>query len=119
VSEEGAISLQARGTSGQSFTASQDVTVTPGQTYRFDGMMNIPSSSGSFTAQVQLVAVNQYNGTISTVTLVSQTGTTSGWTPVSGSVVIPANAANLRVQLKLSNLHADVYADGFALIRSG
>jgi hypothetical protein len=111
---EGSFSVRANATGGPSFVVYQDVPVTPGVAYTFTGSINVPTSSGPFTASVQLVALNQHGGTISTVTVWSRTQTTNGWAPVTGGITAPSGATRVRTQLKLQNLRADVYADAFA-----
>jgi outer membrane protein assembly factor BamB len=112
---EGSFSLRINSTRGESFVVYQDVPVRPGERYSFSGQMNVPSNSGSFRANVELVMRNQWGGTIGTTTALSQTATTATWTPASASVTVPSGAANLRVQVRVEYLKADVYVDGFVL----
>jgi hypothetical protein len=112
---EGSFSLRISSTRGESFVVYQDVPVRPGQRYSFSGQMNVPSSAGSFRASVELVMRNQWGGTIATTTALSQSATTANWTPASASVTVPSGATNVRVQVRVEYLKADVYVDGFAL----
>jgi hypothetical protein len=115
---EGAVSLRASGSGGQSYTVSQELPVSPGQTYNLSGALNIPSTSGAFQAQVQLYVLTKYKGPVSTTVVSSHTAGTGGWVPINGTVQIPSNGGLLRVQLKVSNMHADVHLDGLSLTRS-
>jgi hypothetical protein len=115
---EGAVSLRATGSGGQSYTVWQQIPVTPGQVYNLTGALNIPSTTGAFQAQVQLYVLTKYNGPVSTTIVSSHTARTSGWVPLNGTVQIPNNGGLLRVQLKVSNTHADVHLDELSLTRS-
>jgi hypothetical protein len=113
---EGTHSAKMSSTRGDTFTVYQDVPVTPGQTASFSGQLNVPIAYGNFRASVLLIAQNQWGGAInSAVSAGSVTATTGGWLPVTASMVVPSNAATVRVQIKLEQLHADVYADAFSL----
>jgi hypothetical protein len=80
--------------------------------------VNVPANTGTFRASVQLVALNSWGGTISTVTPLSQTSATSGWVPATGSITIPNGAATLRVQVKFEFMRSDAYVDALSLTRT-
>lgn len=115
---EGSHSLRANSTRGESFVVYQDVPVKPGESYRSAGRINVPTSHAWFRANVQLVVLNRYGGTITTVTALSQTSTTNGWVSATADLNVPSAGTTIRVQLKLESLKADVYADGFSLTRT-
>jgi len=118
---EGGFSLEAKSTGGQSFTVYQDVPVVAGKTYSFNGNIMIPTSTGSFNATVQLVQLSQFGGTVGNPSTMgtAQTTTSTSWIPTNGSITIPqTGVTTLRVQLKLTTLKADVFTDGFSLIRT-
>ena len=112
---EGDYSLRATGGSPIVF---QDVPAAPGQVYNFAGRLNVPANTGSFRASIQLVALNMWNGSLSTVTVLSQTSATSGWVPATGSIALPNGTAKVRVQVKFEFVNSDVYVDGFSLTRT-
>jgi len=116
---DGSYALRANSNGGQSFTVYQDLSVNPGERYSFSGGINVPTSTGSFNASVQLQALNQYGGTVGSATTAgaAQTTTTAGWVATNGSFTVPNGATTLRVQLRLTTLKADVYVDGFTLTR--
>jgi len=96
----------------------QDIPVRPGEAYSLDGRLNVPANTGSFRASVQLVVLNTWGGTLSTVTARSQTTATSGWVTTPGSVTIPNGGTTLRVQFKGEFLRSEVYLDALSLTRT-
>jgi outer membrane protein assembly factor BamB len=115
---EGSYSLKASSARGESFVINQDISgVRPGEVYTFSSALYSTGSSGWFRANVQLVLLNQFGGTLSTTTVQTLTANSNAWVPGSTSITIPSGGTTIRVQIRLESLRATVYADGFSLTR--
>ncbi|MEJ7803271.1 MAG: hypothetical protein WKH68_07860, partial [Candidatus Limnocylindria bacterium] len=110
--QEGAFVGSHASTANNGWTVYQQVNVTAGETYSFDGLENIPTTSDAFKFQVRV----QWRGASNTVVLLKRfTDDTAGaWQSVtSASLVAPAGATSARIQMVPSSLNGTIYVDDF------
>ncbi|CAM4350928.1 chitodextrinase [Paenibacillus endophyticus] len=117
VKRNGSGSFKLSGNSGAWFGVYQDVAASAGNTYTFEGYLNIASATkaeatirfmNSTGTELSSHSVANYNGT----------ATTTGFVPMSGAFTAPANTATARVYVYLRDLNGTVYLDDFYLSSS-
>jgi bacillolysin len=102
-------------TDNSGYTISQAISsLTAGATYNVASWVNIPSTSDAFTLQLQVRWRNSSNSTISTITIKTYGGPTSGWDQTTVGLVAPAGTTNAQVRMVVSSLNATLYVDDFA-----
>jgi hypothetical protein len=90
--------------------------ITAGSTYAFSGWINIPTTTDSFTLEIQM-KWRGAGGAISTATIVTRKTSTAGaWVQVNANALAPAGATSVRVTMKLKSLNATIYVDDFSLV---
>ncbi|HZG58672.1 fibronectin type III domain-containing protein [Paenibacillus sp.] len=115
VKRSGTSSMKVDNVTGAWFGQYQTVTGTAGETYVFDGYVNITRNTGT-KVNVDVQFLNGSNGLISSHRAASYNGTTtSGWERVQGTFAAPAGTAKVKVQVYYTDLNAAVYLDDFAL----
>lgn len=115
---EGGHSLRLASTGGQNVTVRQDVPATSGATYALSAWVRVRESNGPFNVALQAVPLNTWGGTLPTQTVgPAITGVTTDWVPVSGTVTLPSNATQVRVQIAATSLTATVLVDQLSLAR--
>jgi hypothetical protein len=92
----------------------QDVTAAAGETFTFDGYMNMASNNGA-TVEVKLRFLDGANSVIQDNLLSTHTGTPAGFLQIGGSKVAPAGTAAARVYIYLKDLRGAIYFDDFSL----
>lgn len=97
----------------------QQVAASPGQKVTFSGWVNIPQLSGDMSMVLELVPRHQYNGDLPAVRLATFSKATSGWTQVSGSAVMPARTAFVRLMVRFPRLNGTAYLDDLSLKADG
>jgi hypothetical protein len=108
-----------RATDNTNHTISQVVaSLTPGATYVFNGKVNIPATSDTFTFLVRVQWLNSTGGVIRTDAIRRFTAATGGWTDAIGGMTSPTGTTKARVQMVSTNLNATIYVDDFKLTRS-
>ncbi len=95
--------------------AYQEVDASAGQKVDFSGWMNVTERYGDQSMVVELVARTAYNGNLGTYTMVNSSSTTNGWVQISGSAVMPANTAKVRLQIRFPKLYGTVYLDDLSV----
>jgi hypothetical protein len=100
------------------WTVFQEVAVTPGTNYTFNGYVNVPATADSFTFQIKLKWMNG-NTKLKTTSLAAITGPTAGWQLMSGSAAAPAGATSAQVAMTVKSLNATVYVDDFGFTAGG
>lgn len=99
-------------TKNKGCTIGQTVTgLTAGSPYQFSGWVNIPQTTDQFTFRFNIVWKNTRNSTISTQTVTTYSGPTSGWVEASGSYVAPAGATRAQINMVVTSLNAIIYVD--------
>jgi len=112
----GSFAGRHRATNNSGYTIFQRVPVTAGKAYAFDGWVNIPTTTDTFTFRLEVRWLNATNGTISTRTVRSFTAATSGWSQAAlAMVAAPTSAVNAEIRMVVSSLNATVYVDDLAL----
>lgn len=96
-------------------TVTQDVQATANQRVELSGWVKTDPNSLSSNLVVELVARNQYGGSLRTFQLASYSGTTGGWLWVNGSAVMPGGTYQVRVQLRAPKLDGSIYLDDLSL----
>jgi len=99
--------------------AFQEIPASPGQKATFSGWVNVPERNGDMALVLELVARHQYNGNLSTFTLATFGGKTSGWVNVVGSAVMPERTVAARLQIRFTKLYGTAYLDDLSLELSG
>ncbi|TAK33872.1 MAG: hypothetical protein EPO21_11660 [Chloroflexota bacterium] len=110
----GAKALQFKGNVMGPYTF-QEVVARPGQKIDFSGWMNVTERYNDSTVAVELVARNSYNGVLATFPITTNSSMTAGWVPISGSAVMPARTAKVRLQIRFSRLHGTFLFDDLSL----
>jgi hypothetical protein len=95
------------------YTIRQDVPITAGQTYSFNGWANAPATTDSFELRFE-IQWRTSRGKLSTTTIGSVTSSTSGWIELSGSGTAPAGAITARVTMVAKSLNTTIYVDDLA-----
>jgi chitodextrinase len=114
VKRSGSSSMKVSATSGAWFAVHQSVAASAGNTYAFDGYLNIPTNSDS-TVTVKVQFLNGSGSVLSEHTVATYTSTTSGFVQASGAFTAPANTANARAHVYFKQLNATIYLDDFSL----
>ncbi|MEO5986108.1 MAG: PKD domain-containing protein, partial [Candidatus Limnocylindria bacterium] len=115
--QEGSFTGLHASTADAGWNVYQQVSVTAGQRYDFSGRVNIPATADAFKFQVKL----SWRGASNTTVVVKKyTDDTAGaWQTVSAtSLVAPAGATSVRIQMVPSSLNGSVYVDDFVFSRS-
>jgi len=96
------------------YTISQPVNgLAAGQTYRFSGWVNIPSTTDAFSFRLQVRWRNATNATISTTPITTYSAATNGWRHARATFVAPAGTTNAQVLMTASSLNATINVDDF------
>ena len=99
-----------------SYTISQQVAnLHAGQSYRFSGAVNIPSTSDNFTFKLDVQWRNSSGSTLRTDTLKTYSKSSSGaWDQVSVLLSLaPTGTSSAQIRMVVSSLNATVYVDDF------
>ncbi|HZG75200.1 MAG TPA: fibronectin type III domain-containing protein, partial [Paenibacillus sp.] len=116
VKRSGDASMKVDHSSGAWFGQYQIVPGIAGETYAFEGHVNVARNSGT-TINVDVLFLNASNSVLASHTAKSYNGTTtSGWEYVQGAYAAPAGTAKVKVQVYYMNLNAAVYLDDFSLM---
>lgn len=101
-------------TSNPSYAVNQIVTgIVAGTNYKFEGWVNIPSTSDGFTFKIQFTWKKSGGANISTKVVKTYSASTAGWNLASVTAVAPPQAAKANIQMKVSSLNASIYIDDF------
>jgi hypothetical protein len=98
------------------YTVTQPVGgIVAGQRYTFAGWVNIPpTTTDTFTFQLQVQWRSATDTVISTHTVKSYTKATSGWDEAaSNALVAPSGAAKAQLRMVVTSLSGDIYVDHF------
>lgn len=105
-----------RTTNNTNHTISQVVaSLSPGTTYVFNGKVNIPATSDTFTFLVRVQWLNRTGGVVRTDTIRRFTAATGGWTDAIDGMTSPTGTVKARLQMVSKNLNATIYVDEFIL----
>jgi len=121
---DGQYALRVFSTTGQTLTVSQDYFVTPGDIYSLSGQLRIPTTTGGLNSWEVKVLVDAYTSGggkawMNPVTVTSLRNTTSDWVALPPTTISNlTNVSRLQIQIKFNTLKADVYADGFSLVKT-
>ena len=83
------------------------------RTYIFSGWVYIPTTGDAFSFKLQVSWQNASNSTISTKTIKTYTGPTSGWNQVTANPVAPVGTTTAQVRMVVTSLNARIYVDDF------
>jgi hypothetical protein len=100
-------------TANDGYKIIQEVPVTGGETYSFDGWVNAPTTTDAF----KIVFKIQWrsSGAIGTTVVHKVTASTNAWTRmINNSLAAPGGATSARVMMVVSSLNATVYVDDFS-----
>jgi chitodextrinase len=117
VSRSGASSMRMTGNSGQWSGFYQDVPATASETYTWSGYYYAPANAGT-TTEFRLRFLDASNNIIQDHLLYAQASTTSGFVPVTGSRIAPANTVTARAFVHLKDMNGSIYFDDFSLVDS-
>jgi WD40 repeat protein len=99
-------------TTNAGYTIGQTGTgLTAGTVYDFAGWVNVPATTDAFTFRFDIVWRNSSNTVVSTQTVRTLSGPTSGWVKLSGSYAAPAGTTRASVNMVLTSLNATVGVD--------
>lgn len=116
VKRSGSSSLRIDGTTGPWFGWYEDVAATAGQTYTFDGYVNIAANNNStLTFRVQFFDASNNMLADNVAATYSGTTTTSGWENVHGAYTAPSGTAKVRVYTYFRDLRGTFYFDDYSL----
>ncbi len=118
VTRIGGYSMRHAPTNVASYTVGQVVpNIKAGATYTFGGYINIPSTSDTFTFQLEVRWRSASNSVISTSPLKRFSAATNGWVGAAADLQAPVGATNAIVAMVATSLQATVYVDdmSFAL----
>ncbi|GMK44525.1 hypothetical protein PghCCS26_16530 [Paenibacillus glycanilyticus] len=111
----GSSSIRINGDSGPWFGWYQDVAATAGNSYTFDGYVNITANNGS-TLQFKVQFFDASGSMLADNTITTYSGTTtSGWVNVHGSYTAPANTAKVRVYTYFKDMRGTFFFDDYSL----
>lgn len=110
----GAKALRFKG-KGSWYYLQQDVPALPGDRVNLSGWINVPQRNGNVMLTVELVARHQNNGDLQTYVATTIANTTNGWLPLSGTAVMPARTAVVRVQIRVPKLNGSAYLDDLSV----
>jgi sugar lactone lactonase YvrE len=88
--------------------------IVGGNPYTFDGWLNIPATSDSFTFMIKL-KWRSGSTNLLTETILTRKTATSGWIQVNAPRTAPAGANSVRVMMVVKSLNATIYVDDFSL----
>lgn len=115
VKHGGSYSGRHRATDNASYTVDQTVgNLSAGRAYTFVGYANIPSTGDTFTFKWQVVWRNSSGSTISTSTIKTYSGATTGWNQASATLTAPSGTSSARIRMAVSSLNATIYVDDVA-----
>jgi chitodextrinase len=118
VKRSGNSSLQVDSATGAWFGIHQSVPGTGGQSYAFDGYLNISDNTDTDII-VKAQFLNGSNSVISEQTIASYSGTTtSGWEHTQGTYTAPAGTSRVAVLVDIYNLNAAFHLDDFSIASS-
>ena len=89
----------------------QDVNVTAGTQYAFDGFVNVPATGDAFTFEIK---VRWYSGSdqLNTAKLLTVSSATAGWQALNASsATAPAGATSAGVMMTVKSLNGTIYVD--------
>ncbi|MFD0671169.1 fibronectin type III domain-containing protein [Cohnella sp. GCM10027633] len=111
----GTSSLKVDNTTGAWFDIHQTVAGTAGQSYSFDGYLNITRNTGTnITVKAQFL--NSSGTVISDQAIAGYNGTTtSGWARAQGTYTAPAGTVNVTIRVSVVNLNAALQMDDFSI----
>jgi hypothetical protein len=110
----GSYAMRHSASNNASYTIAQTIPLPKAQQYTFSGWVNIPATSDAFTFALLVEWRDTKNRVITTNTLKTYTGPTSGWDHVSVVIGPPASATSANLQMVVSSLNATIYVDDFA-----
>jgi len=114
VVQNGSFSMRHLATDNSTYTITQVVSgIVAGQGYSFNGWVNIPVTSDTFTFKLQVQWQTSSGSNISNINMKTFKGTTPGWTQVNATLTAPSSAARARFKMVVDNLNATVYVDNF------
>jgi len=116
VVQNGSFSMRHQATDGSSYTITQTVSgIAAGKGYSFNGWVNIPTTSDTFTFKLQIQWQTSSGSNISNINIKTFKATTPGWSQVTATMTAPSSAARARFKMVVSSLNATVYVDNFDL----
>jgi hypothetical protein len=105
-----------RPTSNANYNISQARSgIVAGQAYTFDGWVNIPATTDSFTFALRIDWRNASNSVIGSQTVASYTSATGGWVRANGSYTAPTGATRATVVMASTSLLGPLYVDDLSL----
>lgn len=117
----GAFAGRHQASNNANYTVSQQIEgITPGKGYRFEGWVNIPSTSDSFSFRVDIRWLNANSDSLGTTTIQRFNAATNGWTPIQriAPLIAPSTATRAEVRMVLSSLAATVLVDDFSFVNA-
>lgn len=103
---------------GSSYAVYQDVAVQPNRRYALAGYIWLRDvRAGSFVTD--LVALNQYNGTVGTTVSRLHSQPNAEWQDLRLEILTSSNTFKVRVQLRIAGLKGRVYVDNLAFTPVG
>ncbi len=101
-------------TNNSGYSIFQQVTVTAGTNYTFNGYVNVPATVDAFTFQVKIKWMNG-STVLKTTKVAPVTSSTAGWQLMSVSTPAPSGATSAQVMMTVSSLNGAIYVDDFSL----
>jgi CSLREA domain-containing protein len=113
VVHSGGYAMRHRAADNASYTIFSDTieNIRLNSAYNVAAWVNIPSTSDSFTFELQVRWRDAANNVVSTIPIRQFSAATNGWTSVSARLVSPESAAKAQVRMVVTSLNATVYVD--------
>jgi hypothetical protein len=101
-------------TANANYTVGQQVGgIVAGQRYRFNGWVNIPHTTDTFSFKLEIQWRNSSNAVVGTTPIKTYTSRTFDWDQAVSSAVAPAGAVKADVRMVVGSLNALVRVDDF------
>lgn len=118
VKRSGTSSLKIDNNTRAWFGVHQSVAGVAGQSYAFDGYVNVSRNLGTHLV-VKAQFLNSSNAVISEQTLADYNGTTTtGWARAQGTYTAPAGTSSVKVLIYITDLDAAINLDDFSISSS-
>lgn len=112
----GAYAGQFLTTSNTSITIGQNRTgLSAGRAYTFAGWVNIPATTDTFTLSLQVQWRNSSNSVISTQTVATHNGQTSGWVKALATLTSPTGTTRATVNIVCNSLRGTHYVEDITM----
>gem|GEM_PF-2954923 len=112
----GSYAMRHYATDDAGHTIYQDVNnLTAGQSYMFEGWVNIPATSDTFTFTIDIRWRNASGTNLGMTQIVSYSAATSGWVQATANLAAPSGTSYAQVRMIASSLNATIYTDDFVL----